>query len=374
MQVLQRLTSTGRALVVTLVVPVVAFAMSSTSSSAPLDPSSGTITVHVVGDRDATGHGRALSGVLVRAYSDAAHARPAGECTTDAAGSCTITALPPGTYRVAPVTGPADGAFEPIVGVTTSFGGNVPYAETVTVGEGNPSTRAFVLRRANPPFPARCGVRVTLVYDLSGSISPGEADTMKSASLEFVDALAGTPSAIAVTSFATDAPAAGNADLPSTMVTTPAGVSAVKGAIAALSLPEGEARYTNWDAAFRSIVGQSDIVVMFTDGNPTVHGVPAEFPPVVTGFEQIEAGVLSANAVKVSGARVLAVGVGNVDELSKRNLAAISGPEEGSDYVITTFAGVRTVFRDLAGALCSRPETPVTTEVEPLPIVLRFTG
>ena len=152
----------------------------------------------------------------------------------------------------------------------------------------------------------------------------------------------------------------------------------MKAAITALSRPDGVDRYTNWDAAFRSVVGQSDVVVLFTDGNPTVYGVPAVYPPVLTGLDQLDAGVLSANAVKAAGARVMAVGVGDLDQLSKENLALVSGPEEGTDYAVTTFADVRTVFRALADTLCPRPEVPVEVspapEPEPVPLTPRFTG
>lgn len=348
----------------------------------------GSIVVHATGDRDlATGAPLPLAGARLRAYTDAGLTEVAGECTTDAAGTCTITGLAPGPHRVAPVAGPPDGAFDPVDEVTTSFGGDAPYAEVVEVGEAAPATRRFAFRRTNPPFPARCGVRVTLLYDLSGSISTDETATMKAASLEFVDALAGTPSQVAIASFATDAPAAANTNLAPTSVVAAPGVEAVKAAIAALTATTGDDRYTNWDAAFRSVAGSSDIVVLFTDGNPTVQGVPAEFPPVITDLDQIEAGVLSANAVKAAGTRVLAVGVGDVGDISPRNLAAVSGPVEGSDYAITTFANVGTVFRTLADALCPKPEVPVVVppapvvepvvvEVAPAPVPVppRFTG
>ena len=155
----------------------------------------------------------------------------------------------------------------------------------------------------------------------------------------------------------------------------------MKQAIAALVRPEGDDRYTNWDAALRSVVGESDVVVLFTDGNPTVHGVPAVFPPVQTGFDQIDGGVLSANAVKAAGARVLAVGVGDVDEL----VAAETSPRSpvrsrGSDYADHHLRRrAARVFRALADALCPRPEVPVVVSPAPRPdpgaaVPPRFTG
>ena len=339
-------------------------------------PGSGSIIVRAAGDRDpTTGAPLPLAGAVLRAFTDASLTTAAGECTTDATGACTITGLTAGTYRVAPVGDPPGGAFARVATVKTTVDGLHRYADVVVVDEANPTTRRFAFGRANPPFPARCGVRVTLLYDVSGSISASEATTMKAASKEFVDALAGTPSSISIASFATAAPATGNTNLAPTPVADAPGVAAVKAAIAALSRPNGDDRYTNWDAAFRSVVGQSDIVVLFTDGNPTVHGVPAQYPPVLTDLDQLDAGVLSANAVTAAGARVLAVGVGDLDALSKDNLALVSGPVEGADYAVTTFADVPTVFRNLADTLCPRPEIPiVVSPAPPLPLVPRFTG
>ena len=370
--------------------PLVAFAVANVALTLVVGPvaavpeppggaPTGAVVVRAVGDRDpSTGQPLPLAGARIAAYTDPALTDAAGDCTTDAAGTCTIGGLASGVYHVAPADDPPGGPFHRLGTVTTSLDAAGPYAEAVAVDEAAPTTRRFVYRRANPPFPARCGVRVTLLYDLSGSIDTAEAARMKDASLAFVDALAGTPSAIAVASFATDAPAAGNTNLAPTRVDVPADVATVKAAVAALDPPAGDARYTNWDAALRAVVGQSDIVVLFTDGNPTVQGVPAAFPPVQTGLDQIDAGVLSANAVKAAGARVLAVGVGNIDEVAPDNLAAVSGPVEGSDYAITTFADVGTVFRALADALCPRSEPPVLVspapEPEPLPPTPRFTG
>jgi len=348
----------------------------STSSSTPpgVPAATGSITVRAAGDRDGpTGNPVPLPGARLGAFTDAALTTLAGECTTDGAGSCTITGLAPATYWVAPVGDPPGGAFTRVETVDPSVGGPERYAEAVVVDEADPTTRVFAYRRTNPAFPARCGVRVTLLYDVSGSISASEAATMRSASTEFVDALAGTPSAIAIASFASAAPAAGNTNLAPTAVADAAGVATVKAAITALSRPDGVDRYTNWDAAFRSVVGQSDIVVLFTDGNPTVHDVPAVHPPVATGLDQLDGGVLSANAVKAAGARVMAVGVGDLDQLSTANLALVSGPVEGTDYAVTTFADVRTVFRSLADALCPRPDVPIEVSPSPAPPP-RFTG
>lgn len=367
---------TGCALVVTALLAAALCGRPIAGASSP-----GALVVHVAADRDlVTGEPIPLAGVSARAVADADPAAVAGACVTDAAGRCTIDGLVPGTYRVSVTAGPPGAAFSPITTLTTSADGDVPYAEVVEVGEGVPSTRRFVLRRANPPLPERCDARVTLLYDLSGSIAPHEAAAMRAASLAFVDALAGTLASIAIASFATSAPAAGNTNLPPTPLRTPGGVAAVHAAVAALRAAAEPHDATNWDAAFRSVDATSDAVVMFTDGNPTTHGLGPGDGPVVTGFEEIEAGVRSANARKAAGTRVIAVGVGDPEDLSPANLRAISGPVEGSDYAITTFARVHEVFGRLTDELCGRsPGPPVRAEPgmverEVEPVIPRFTG
>jgi hypothetical protein len=338
---------------VVVAVTAVASTVTATAVTPAAAAGSNTITVHAVGDRDpATGAPAPLAGATMAAFEDAALHTKLRECTTDSTGACVIADLAPGTYWVAPVAEPGGGAYDVLDAVTTSINGNAAYADRVVVGEADGETRPFVFRRSNPPMPEHCGARVALVYDLSSSVSADEAAVMKQNSKAFVDALAGTPSSIAIASFATAAPAAGNVDLPLTEVDTAGGVATAKNAIDVLHRTAGNDAYTNWDAALRAAAPAADVVVVFTDGNPTVFGVPPVFPPVETTLDQLEAGVTSANAVKARGTRVIAVGIGDVTDISKPNLRAISGPVESSDYAITTFADLGTVFHRLADELC----------------------
>jgi hypothetical protein len=150
---------------------LVAFALACASliqatRPAVADPSlgSGSILARAAGDRDpATGAATPLAGAVIRAYADPALTTVAGECTTDATGSCTIAGLAPGAYVVAADAPPAGGVFHRVATVSTSLGDTQTYAEPVTVGEGATVARTFVYRRANPPLPARCGVRLTLL-------------------------------------------------------------------------------------------------------------------------------------------------------------------------------------------------------------------
>ena len=363
---------------------LVAFTVVPALTPAPGPPTpaatpNGAVVVRAVGDRDpASGAPEPVAGARVGVVTGdpGDPGAPAGACTTGADGTCTVAGLAPGPYRVVPIDDPPGSALHRIATIEPAGEGPVPYGVAVAVADATTTGATLAYRRANPAIAAGCRARVTLVHDLSGSIGPTEAAAMTAATLGFIDTLAGSAVRLGIASFATAAPAAGNTDRAPTPLADPAGVAAVRAAVVALVRPGGTDRYTNWDAALRTAVGHQDLVVLLTDGNPTVHGVPAVYPPVVTGRDQIEAAVASAGAVKAAGARVVAVGVGDPAQQSTTNLALVSGPVAGVDHFVTTAAGLAGVWRTLAAAICTPepepdPEPDPDPEPEPVP---RFTG
>ena len=222
------------------------------------------------------------------------------ECAvrTDAAGECTIGGLAPDTYYVAEIDDPVAPFtdFKRIAALNVDGGSSTDlYYDQVNLGPGETEhTRVFADRHVNPEFPAVCGVDVTLLFDLSSSISDSELADMQSAAQGFVGAV-DRHAVVGGRLQLRDVRAgrAGNSNLQLTSVTDASGATTVDAAIYVLAQPGGEAQYTNWDAAFRSIVsggGNPDAVIVLTDGDPTVYGVPAE-GPVETEFVQIENGV-----------------------------------------------------------------------------------
>jgi len=358
--------------------------------STPAATPVGSVVVRAGGDRDpATGDPQPVAGARIGVVGVVGvepggtgepgdPITPAGACTTGADGTCSVAGLAPGPYRVVPLDDPPGSALHRITTIEPAGDGPVPYGVVVTVTDGATAAATLAYRRANPAPATGCGARVTLVHDLSGSIAPDEAAAMTRATLGFVDTLAGSAVRLGIASFATAAPAAGNTDHAPTPLADPAGVADVRAAVLALVRPGGTDRYTNWDAALRAAVGEQDLVVLLTDGNPTVHGVPAVHPPVVTGREQIEAAVASAGAVKAAGARIVAVGVGDPAQQSPTNLALVSGPVVGVDHFVATVAGLAEVWRTLAAAICTPgpdpdPEPEPEPEPDPVPAP-RFTG
>ena len=194
-------------------------------------------------------------------------------------------------------------------------------------------------------------------FDTSGSISFAELDQMKAAAKGFVDALQGTPSQVAVYRFAVDA----TRELPFTSVQTASGADTVRNAIDAVSKPRV---LTNWDAAFQVLKNDgADVVVILTDGRPTVYGFPTphDTTPKVT-IDRVNAAIASANEVKSNGARIVAVGIGLAPEAQGiteaqmiDNLKRISGPTLGSDYFLGQFSDLGDIFHKIATALCGSP-------------------
>ncbi len=219
--------------------------------------------------------------------------------------------------------------------------------------------------RNNPSVPVKCGLKVALVLDLSGSIDSGEFTQLKDAANAFVTALTGTPSAVAVYTFASSAPATGNTTLPLTSVVSADEAGPVHTKINKLVKPGNPNYYTNWDRGLLQVAQSAetyDSVLFVTDGNPTVFG---EASAVSTRFLEIEHGIFSANAVKTKGSKVIGVGVGlGTGSAAAANLQAVTGPDEDDDYFrVDNFAELGSNLRELALAGCTATVTVVKREI-----------
>ena len=251
-----------------------------------------------------------------------------------AAGLCTLNVNAGRTYTIAQLGAPsgwfANSSLDAgAVGQATSRAyntlrvavgtGNV----TIPVAAPNSDTSAtarsgtWALSRDDPALPAGCGLRIALLIDLSSSITQAILPTYKAAARAFVESLKGTPSSIAIYTFATTAPAPGanNATLAPVSVADQAGVNTLVRKINGLTVPPSSG--TNWDAGFWQIVRdmptyhyQSAIII--TDGDPTYYGPSGSLGGRgnLTRFAETENGIFSANALKNEGASVLSVGIG----------------------------------------------------------------
>ncbi|MCL2422318.1 MAG: SpaA isopeptide-forming pilin-related protein, partial [Micrococcales bacterium] len=245
------------------------------------------------------------------------------------------------------------------------------------------------LSRDNPPLRSGCGLTVALVADMSSSMTVTSVQSLKGAMDTFIDALRGTPSQVALFTLGTDSPAAGfppNTGLQS--VATTADANKVKAQYANPAWPDATpTNYTNWDrglaavASANNVIGpvdHFDLVVLITDGNPTVFG-PS---PVITGgtgytrFRELENARYSANLLKSQGSRVVAMGVGaGVSSAGAGyNLQTVSGltPYDSvtgnittADYIQTeNFSTVGNALRDLVIHGCA-PSISIAKRIVP---------
>lgn len=236
----------------------------------------------------------------------------------------------------------------------------------------------FAFARDNPDV-AQCGIDVALVLDLSGSVA-GSQNQLAGAANTLVDALTGTASSVSLYTFSTSSPArtwsnandTGAVIVPNhpeqQSVSTAAGAATVK---SWYSQANGTASFTpsggtNWDRGLWA-VGSSgndyDVTVVITDGLPTFYAAPpVEGNGSSTRLREVESGIFSANAVKETGSRILAVGVGSgvTSAAAGLNLRALSGDTAGSDYFQTAdYDQAGKALQDLISESCAGNVTVV---------------
>lgn len=376
----------------------------STSVAAVPSPGAGEAVIHVKVGSDRTGNGAtavsSLPGVKLGLWKDSNGSLGSrvndawGTCVSDAGGDCSFVVPNTGTGGTnrddrfwvqqvdAGTTGTPAGYFaSTVLGTATSSNdyrfrtgsqlraGNTYDSGNQFMGDSSGVTESsgiWQVSRNNPNLPAKCGLDVALVLDLSTSIG-GNIGNLKAAADGFVDALTGTPSRIATFSFGSASPASGTSNTPSLMSVSSSG-AAVKATYAGWTIGTN---YTNWDQALKAVADAAphyDAVVVITDGNPTVWGTSPD-NTVDTTLREVEYGIFSANLVKHENTRVIAFGVGDgvSSAASGLNLRAISGPTKfnGSNavsadyYQVADFTVAGQALRTLALGTCEGSLTVV---------------
>ena len=349
------------------------------------------ITVKMGGDRTTLTEVSNLAGVTLQLYNGGSGGpdpspRPEAwaTCVSDAQGDCSFTvpdtqarsgSTPAGVNRNARFwikqAGVPNGYFMNATLATGSNPSSATYqfrtGEELQAGEtyssqvdfmyatGNSTNNAsggiWQQSRSNPVFTDKCGIRVAMIVDLSGSVSP-YITQLRTAAKGFVDALTGTPSSMALFTFGSGAPASGGANLGVTGIATPAGATTVKNRIDTYTASGG----TNWDRGIyqaAASAAQFDVAIVLTDGNPTLYA-GGEGPGDRTRFREVENGIFSANALKAKNTKIIAFGVGDGVGGDPANLRAISGPIAGVDYYQSSdYAAAGATLRQLALGNCA---------------------
>ena len=365
-----------------------------------------TITIRVGGVRTAENGppgppaATGLAGVTFRVAP--ASTGFADTCVSTAAGLCTLNVTANRTYTVTQTGTPpgwfdnpslATGAGASVVSraydalsvpVRTA---NVTVPAATANSDPSPTARSgtWALSDNDPPLPAACGLKIALLIDLSGSVSPNLA-TYKAAARAFVESLAGTPSSIAIYTFGSTAPAPGanNATLAPVSVATPAGVTTLVNKINGLTVPASSG--TNWDAGFWQIVRDNPVrhfqsTFIITDGDPTFYGPTGNGGRGnTTRFSEVENGIFSANAVKAEGTSVISVGIGTrtTGLPSVDNIRAVSGPVKNTDFYNTDFDQLsyllaQLALRNCAGLDIAKTAAPATYDHVGQQITYRYT-
>ena len=248
-------------------------------------------------------------------------------------------------------------------------GGQAP--DPIVVNNNTQTTR-LVVTRDNNPFPPVCGLDIALVIDRSGSTQDFQ-QTYEDAAKAFVTALVGTPSNIGVWTFGSTALAGGIA-MTSVNAQGPAPYDYPGGLIhqAIDNLPNVNSNAsTNWDEGISQAAGKgADVVVVITDGNPTSQSddwdADAQGSGGTVNVYDVEGGVASANLVKSQGARVIAVGIGDLGGDPQvdppTNIVNISGPDgtgEERDFYLGDISDLTKILKGIAEALCGGSITVV---------------
>lgn len=130
----------------------------------------------------------------------------------------------------------------------------------------------------------------------------------------------------------------------------------LKDGIDSLDVLSGDDGATNWDAAFTALGQQRlNLVVIVTDGEPNAYGTPAQGTDNATDTRPLTAATTATDHLKAGGTRIVAVGIGLLDETATANLAKITGPEAGSDYYTSQVTDLLHQLYDIAAKACGVP-------------------
>lgn len=233
----------------------------------------------------------------------------------------------------------------------------------LTVGEGVSNARSssgqVVFRRDNPPLPDKCGLNIGILLDTSGSMGAkafGGAPTSEVARQglhDLVESLRGTGTKVGFQTFSSEV-GTSNArnQIPEPILMDDAGVRRIQEISGnPRAGRNGSLRFsgaTNWDDGLKAMGEHNernpqnayDVVIVITDGNPTLTSVPGQSGPGNAGdFAMIENAVLRANWLKgtAGGTRLIGIGVGAFEKggvinrpadktISARNFNATFGP------------------------------------------------
>lgn len=233
------------------------------------------------------------------------------------------------------------------------------YQHSTNVGR---TTGVWNQSRVNPDLAGVCPTNIAFLVDTSGSLGETGMGSMRTLMNNFVDAMRGTNAHMAAFSFAQVSPSPGTNSYPTLL---PVGTATQAATFKSQYSKWVSSGGTNWDSGFAAVANASehyDLVIMLTDGNPTVlrngsrvtdfdeQGNSTGF----ASFSDVDAGIFSANLLKSKQTSVVAVGIGSAfTATSMVNLRAVSGTTVNKDYMrAASFTDAQNFLVNLVSTTC----------------------
>ncbi|HRA06692.1 MAG TPA: hypothetical protein PKV13_08745 [Propionicimonas sp.] len=238
----------------------------------------------------------------------------------------------------------------------------------ISVAEGG-SFGALVNSVTNPPLVPKClqsdPLKVAVVLDQSASISETNWDDFRASLVTGSDSLLSilknANSLVSILGFGSNvSSSSGNGWHYGG--SGPAALPTNYASLIPTDRPGGTGNATNWDAALSAVQtlnasADFDLVLFITDGAPNLILSGTQVDSYQVTLRSIEAPMYAANAIKNSGTRIIAVGVGGGITGAGPNLRAISGEDKDSSYFQTSdWGGLKAQLADIANAAtCTLP-------------------
>lgn len=259
--------------------------------------------------------------------------------------------------------GPASGnlnAPSPYPGRTPVVNSGAPPVQMPVAGTGQTGSIGETTNALYNPVPqATCvgGLRIGLVLDRSTSIEQGtERTNYGNAVYNLITGLITPANDIKITPIMFNS----GATVGSEAIASTALATSLRNTLQGNT---GWVAATNWQAALNAAaLGSYDIVLMVTDGAPTLSGSTNASDANDVRVHHVERAVLAANAVKAGGAPVWAVGVALPNNAST-NLMAISGTVQGTDWFGTNWDGLSAELTQIAQRLTCQVQITITKEL-----------
>ena len=248
------------------------------------------------------------------------------------------------------------------------------------------SVLARIASVANPDIPQSLlcrDLKVVFVLDESGSINASESEGVRTGTRALANALLNSGATLQLIEFNTASSIVnlGGTTVNSGFITNLNAYLGVNNGSYSGSGYSGQTYnprssgsctgWTNWQDALEDVATiDADLIIFFTDGNPTAYNVVSGgdcFGTVITGVEgdeSLDPAIAEANFIKGQGKHMFLVGVGNANELNLDNIKAVSGNDVfGPDHDILTADYTTPPFDGLAANLTAAVNAICGTEL-----------